>query len=82
MVWGVSGCKNFRVQILSGIQFCPGIRIFCQISGFLNLFLVWIVMEFYSLFRLVYKIFEHYMHSKQICTGALTRFRSVDKIRN
>ena len=29
MVWEVSGCKNFPVQISSGIRFCPEIRIFC-----------------------------------------------------
>ena len=36
MVWRVSGCKNFPVQTSSRIRFSPGIRIFCQISGFLN----------------------------------------------
>ena len=32
MLWGVSGCKNFTGQILSGIRFCPKLIIFRHFS--------------------------------------------------
>ena len=56
MFWGVSVCKNFPLLILSGIWFCPKSITFKHFPYFIHFyFLFWIAMEFYSLFRLVYK---------------------------
>ena len=36
VVWGVSGCKNFPMQISSWLQFCPEIRILYHCYGVLQ----------------------------------------------